>query len=121
MVRLLEKLGVNTTGYNGLAFEFSPPQWVWLLVFIVVAIAIGWWAYCATKLLDSRPRRVAIVIFRIFALILLGLVLLDPAFVLEQRHPIRPRMVVLWDVSRSMGLSASAGGISKVCAYRVTA
>ena len=109
MIKLLEKFGVSTTGYNGLAPEFSPPHWAWLLLFITVFILIGWWAYSATRLLDSRPRKTAIVILRVCALFLLGLILLYPALVLEQRNPIRPRLVILWDVSRSMGLSAGDG------------
>jgi len=107
MIKLLEWLGVDAAGYNGLVPEISPPFFRWILLFILLAAVVLWWGRGATALLDSRPKRTAIFTLRMIALLLLGLVLLDPSLVLEQRRPVRPRAVILWDTSRSMGLEST--------------
>ncbi len=104
MIDFLNWLGVNTAGYDGLVPEISPPWWGWVLFFILAAALALKWTRGATVLLDSRAGRTAIFSLRTVVLIILGMILLDPSLVLEQRLPVRPRAVVLWDTSRSMSL-----------------
>lgn len=114
MINFLQSLGIDTSGYNGLKLDFSIPHWTWAALFALAACLTIFFSIRGTRLLDLRRRRVLLWVFRAAALLMILLVLINPAMVLEQREPIRPRAVVLWDTSRSMGLKTDSGAESRI-------
>jgi len=114
MMELLQKLGLDTAGYDALVPGLTFPGWIYTVIFLATALVVARWAWRATRPLDSRAKRTSIAALRISALALLFLILFDPAIVLEKRMPIKPRVAVLWDMSRSMGLSSRPGGKTRL-------
>lgn len=113
MIKLLSWLGIDVAGFNSLRPEFSAPSFIYIVLFILLCSAAAWWAWSSTKLLDSKKRRTILASLRVSALALLFITLLDPAMVLEQRNPIRPRAAIIWDSSLSMTISGS-NGLSRI-------
>ncbi len=106
MLEVLKWLGLDTSGYNGLAVELNPPPVLWIVLFLLAAGLVAWWSRSSTAMLDYRLRKAAVVTLRVAALAVLLFIILNPSLVLERRIPVRPGAAVLWDVSRSMNLSS---------------
>src|SRR5262245_44267692 len=84
-----------------------PAAWVVVLVVLPVFALLAWMGYARESL--SRPLRSVLVVLRLGAFLLLGLVLARPVHV-ERREAVHPaEVVVLLDDSASMRRSDSYG------------
>ena len=114
MLELLNTLGVDTSGYNGLRLDWSLPPILWFALFALIAALIILANVRGTSPLDRPGRRIILWVLRAVGVLLLLGVMVDPALVMEQREPIRPRAVILWDTSRSMSLQSGSGSSTRM-------
>ena len=111
---VVETPPAGTEGMS-LVFDRPIPSWVWLFV-VVAAVAVAVWSYRRLALSRTgwtRGVRVAVVVARTIAILLLVFLVLGPSVRFERTRVERDRLVVLVDRSRSLGIADAGGGRSR--------
>ncbi|MFO8058706.1 MAG: glutamine amidotransferase [bacterium] len=107
MFSLLQKFGIDTSGFNTWSLHFSGLEhWLTYLVLAGLAVAGLLWVRSSLGDLTGRGRRVFLLLLQVAAVLALAFLLLQPAIRLAKTAKLAERVVVLIDTSESMTLPA---------------
>lgn len=110
----LNKLGIDTSGFDSWEFFFPGLSETLTWVLLAAAVTAGiLWTRSSVKDVPSRPRRILLMFLQSAGLILLVLIMLQPSIRLNKVAKIRDRVHVLFDTSASMTLPAGDKGLSR--------
>jgi uncharacterized membrane protein len=102
---LIELFGLNLTEYNEWHIQWAAENsWV---IFAVLGVSVPlalWFFWTSLKRISSRLKKVFLFGLRVFAFLLLGLLLLKPQLELQKSHSHKNSVVVLLDNSKSMAI-----------------
>jgi hypothetical protein len=91
----------ETSRIGGIRWHALPAPWVFWLVLVPLALAVGWWAYQRDRDVPQSSR-VPLAMLRSAAIILLLLVLFGPFRETSEMREVRSHLLVLVDTSSSM-------------------
>ncbi len=86
--------------------------WIWYLIITLAAVAAGIITYRKSYPPLSRFWRIALTALRVMMIVLVGLFIIEPLINLYSYQVIKPKLAVLVDNSRSMGLIS--GGRTRI-------
>jgi uncharacterized membrane protein len=102
---LIELLGASPAEYNEWSIQWAPENIELILTCLAVAVPLAlWFFWTSMARIPSRLKKVFLFSLRVFAFILLALLLLKPPLVLKKSHSQENSIAVLLDDSKSMAI-----------------
>ena len=102
---LIELLGASPAEYNEWSIQWAPENIELILTCLAVAVPLAlWFFWTSMARIPSRLKKVFLFSLRVFAFILLALLLLKPQLVLKKSHSQENSIAVLLDDSKSMAI-----------------
>jgi len=102
---LIELLGAGPAEYNEWGIQWAPENIEWTLSLLAVMVPLAlWFSWTSLARISSRLKKAFLFSLRVFAFVVLGLLLLQPQLELKKSHSLKNSIAVLLDDSKSMAI-----------------